>query len=330
MKRRAVLISFGAGVGALAPLASLAQQAPAKIWRIGFLSSESATAYARRIDALRAGLADFGYVEGKNMVIEARWAEGKEERLDELAADLVRIKVDIIVSSGGNPAHAAKRATTSIPIPIVIASTGDAVASRLVVSLAKPGGNITGSTFFLPELMAKRLEILKDALPRLTHVAVLLYSDSGTTRAIDRAIVPAAKSLKLSLHRFDILKPEELDNAFVAMAKQRIGGVVVHEHPRFIANLQKIADLAAKHHIAAIGNGELAEAGGLIGYGANLIALYRRAGYFVDRILKGTKPADLPVEQPTTFEFVVNLKTAKALNIKFPQVTLIQATKVIE
>ena len=327
MKRRAVLISFGAGVGALAPLASFAQ-VPAKIWRIGFLSSESATTYARRMDALRTGLADFGYVEGKNLVIEARWAEGKEERLAELAADLVRVKVDVIVSHGGNPLLAAKRATASIPI--VIAATGDAVASGLVASLAKPGGNITGSTFFNVELMAKRLEILKDALPRLTQAAVLWPPDSLLTPPVHQAMLAAAKSLKLALHRFDIRNAGELDGAFTAMARQRIGAVVVHEHPRFIANLQKIVDLAAKHRIAAIGNGELAEAGGLIGYGANLFALYRRAGYFVDRILKGTKPADLPVEQPTTFEFVVNMKTAKALNIKFPQVTMIQATRVIE
>ena len=327
MKRRAVLISFGAGVGALAPLASLAQ-APVKVWRIGFLCSESATAYARRIDDLRAGLADYGYVEGKNLVIEWRWADGKDERLDELAADLVRIKADVIVSHAGNPVLAAKRATASIPI--VIGASGDAVAMGLVASLAKPGGNVTGSTFFNTELMAKRLEIIKDVLPRLTHAAVLLHPDARLSPVIHQAMVPAAKSLKLALHRFDVRNPEELDGAFAAMAKQRIGAVVVFEHPKFNANVKKILALSAQHRIAVIGNGDLAEAGGLIGYWANFSTMYRRAGYFVDRILKGTKPADLPVEQPTTFEFVVNMKTAKALNIKFPQVTLIQATRVIE
>ena len=327
MKRRAVLISFGAGVGALAPLASFAQ-APAKMWRIGFLCSESATAYARRIDDLRAGLADYGYVEGKNLVIEWRWADGKDERLDELAADLVRIKADVIVSHAGNPVLAAKRATASIPI--VIGASGDAVAMGLVASLAKPGGNVTGSTFFNTELMAKRLEIIKDVLPRLTHAAVLLHPDARLSPVIHQAMVPAAKSLKLALHRFDVRNPEELDGAFAAMAKQRIGAVVVFEHPKFNANVKKILALSAQHRIAVIGNGDLAEAGGLIGYWANFSTMYRRAGYFVDRILKGTKPADLPVEQPTTFELVVNMKTAKALNIKFPQVTLIQATRVIE
>ena len=323
--RRNLVIALGAG--ALTPLASFAQ-APAKVWRIGFLSSESAAAFERRMGYVRAGLADFGYVEGKNLVIEARWAEGKEERLDELAADLVRIKVDVIVCHGSNPSLAAKRATTSIPI--VSAGTGDAVAIGLVASLAKPGGNITGSTYFLPELMAKRLEIIKDALPRLTQAAVLLYSDSRTNLAIDRAMVPAAKSLKLALHRFDVRDADDLDRAFAAMARKHIGAIVVHDHARLNANLKKILAHAAQHRIAAIGNDEVAEAGGLIGYGANFSTMYRRAGYFVDRILKGTKPADLPVEQPTTFEFVVNMKTAQALNIKFPQVTMIQATKVIE
>ena len=326
IKRRDLVIALGAG--ALAPLASLAQQAPAKMWRIGFLCSESATAYARRIDDLRAGLADYGYVEGKNLVIEWRWADGKDERLDELAADLVRIKADVIVSHAGNPVLAAKRATASIPI--VIGASGDAVAMGLVASLAKPGGNVTGSTFFNTELMAKRLEIIKDVLPRLTHAAVLLHPDARLSPVIHQAMVPAAKSLKLALHRFDVRNPEELDGAFAAMAKQRIGAVVVFEHPKFNANVKKILALAAQHRIAVIGNGDLAEAGGLIGYGANFSTMYRRAGYFVDRILKGTKPADLPVEQPTTFEFVVNMKTAKALNIKFPQVTMIQATRVIE
>ena len=223
MKRRAVLISFGAGVGALAPLASFAQ-VPAKIWRIGFLSSESATTYARRMDALRTGLADFGYVEGKNLVIEARWGEGKEERLDELAADLVRIKVDVIVSHAGNPVLAAKRATTSIPI--VIAATGDAVAIGLVASLARPGGNVTGSALFGPQLQAKRLEILKDALPRLTQVAVLLNPDEQMSPVVHHAMAPAAKTLKLALYRFDVRNPEQLDGAFAAMAKQRVGDAV--------------------------------------------------------------------------------------------------------
>ena len=323
--RRNLVIALGAG--ALTPLASFAQ-APAKVWRIGFLSSESAAAFERRMGYVRAGLADFGYVEGKNLVIEARWAEGKEDRLDELAADLVRLKVDVIVSHASNPVLAAKRATTSIPI--VIAANGDAVAIGLVASLAKPGGNVTGSTIFGPQMQAKRLEILKDALPRLTQVAVLLNPDEQLSPIVHQAMVSAAKALKLALRRFDVRNPEELDGAFAAMAKQRVGAVVVPEHPTFTTNKKKIAELAAQHRIAAIGGGEFADAGGLIGYGANLPALFRRAGYFVDRILKGTKPADLPVEQPTTFEFVVNLKAAKALGIKVPQTILIQATRVIE
>ncbi len=325
MNRRNIVMALGAG--ALAPLASLAQT-PAKIWRIGILSSASAAAYAPRVDALRAGLAGAGYVEGKNLVIEARWADGKQERLAELAADLVRIKTDVIVSHDGTPLAAAKRATATVPI--VIAATGDAVVIGLIASLAKPGGNITGTTFLQPEMMAKRLEIIKDALPRLTQAAVFMRPDALIRDANYQAMAAAAKSLKLALHRFDVKDVEQLDGAFAALVKQRIGALVVPENPLFAIHQNKLVALAAQHRIAVIGNGDLAEAGGLIGYGANQLTMWGRAGYFIDRIFKGAKPADLPVEQPTIFDFVVNQITAKALNIKFPQVTMVQATKVIE
>ena len=316
-----------AGAGALInPYLSLAQ-AQQKVWRIGFLSSESAAGLRTRVEALRAGLRDVGYVEGKNLVVEFRWAEGKDARLPELAAELVRLNIDVLVTHAQG-VRAAKQTTTTIPI--VMAASSDPVALGLVASLARPGGNITGSTFFPMELAAKRIELLKDAFPRITQVAVLV--DLGSTvRSTDlQAMETAARSLKVTLHEFGVRGPHEFESAFAAMVKKRIGAVAVMEQPMFLVNAKAIADLAAKQRLPLIGNGEVAEAGGLIGYGANLIDLWHRAAYFVDRIFKGAKPGDLPIEQPTRFEFVVNLKTAKALGITLPQVIMVRANKVIE
>jgi putative ABC transport system substrate-binding protein len=316
------------GAGALAPLASFSQEQPAKkVYRIGFLHSESASLLASRVEALRQGLRDRGYVEGKNIAIEFRWAEGRDERLPELAGELVRLNVDVIVTTATEPVLAAKRATATIPI--VFATVGDAVATGVVASLARPGGNATGSTFFSPELMAKRLELAKEAMPHIARVAVLVNPDSPLTGPILQAMEVPAKFEKVTVFRFEAHGLSEVNDAFAAMVQRGIDAVIVGDHPRFIVNRRAIADLAARQRLPAIGYGEFAEAGGLIGYGVNFDELFRRAAYFVDKILKGTKPADLPVEQTTKFEFLVNMKTAKALDIKLPSSILVRADRVI-
>jgi len=325
--RRKLVIALGAGALA-APLATFAQQKD-KVWRIGFLGTATASGFAGRVEALRAGLRDLGYVEGKNIVIEFRWAEGKYERLPELAAELVRLKVDVIVTHGSVGTPAARAATTTIPI--VMATSGDAVGSGLVASLARPGGNVTGMASFSPEGVAKRLELLKDAFPRTRQVAFLLNPDNpGNLKLGFPAIEAAAKSLKLELQQFGVRGPGDIDSSFAAMAKRPVDAVVSADDAVLIANAGAIAKLAAKMRLPSIGSSEFAEAGGLMAYGVNRRETFRRAAYFVDRIFKGAKPADLPVEQATRFETVVNLKTAKALGITIPQSFLLRTDRVIE
>ncbi len=325
--RRRLLIALSAGAFT-APLASFAQQQPAKVFRIGFLGSESASRYVSRVEALRAGLRDLGYIEGRNILIEYRWAEGKIERLPALAAELVSLKLDVIVTHATPGTRAAKRATATIPI--VMAVSIDPVAMGLIASLARPGGNITGSTFFGPELSAKRIELLKDAMPRIMRVAFIVNSDNPSMGLGLQAMESTARSLKMESEKIEVRSPKEFDGAFAAMAKRRVDAVAVQEDPLFIANAGAIADLAIKRRLPSIGFTEFAETGGLIGYGANYPEMFRRAAYFVDRILKGAKPGELPVEQPTKFELVINMKTAKALGITIPQSIRLRADKVIE
>ena len=324
--RRKLIVALGAGA-LVTPFRSFAQQ-QGKVWRIGFLSSENPSGYKTRIEALRAGLRDFGYEEGKNLVIEFRWAEGKLDRLPELAAELVRLNVDVLVAHGPT-IRVAKQATTTIPI--VMATSGDPVASGLVPSLARPGGNITGSTFFPLELAAKRIELLRDALPRITQVAVLVLVDpAATATGLLQAMKTTAKSVKVTLHEFAVRGPHDFDSAFAAMVKKQVSAVAVNEQPIFLAHANAIADLATKRRLPLIGNTEFADAGAAIGYGANLLELYRRVGFFVDKIVKGAKPSVIPIEQPTRFDLVINMKTAKALGIKFPQTFLQRAERLIE
>jgi len=325
--RRKLLISLGASALA-APLAAFAQQR-GKVWRIGFLGAASASGMARRMDALRTGLRDLGYVEGKNLVIEYRWAEGKYERFPELAADLVRLKVDVIVTHGNPGIIAAKNATSTLPI--VMAASADPVALGFVASLARPGGNVTGLTGIAPETVAKRLELLVDVFPRTKQVAVLFNPDNpGYIRLVFPVMEVAAASLKLGLQQFPVRGPGEFDSAFAAMAKIRVDAVVTTDDGVLAANFGAIAKLAAKMRLPSVGLPEFAEAGGLMAYGASRLESFRRAAYFVDRILKGAKPADLPVEQATRFETVLNQKTARALGIQFPQAVLARADRVIE
>jgi putative ABC transport system substrate-binding protein len=326
--RRRIVLALGAGA-LVAPLASFAQQQPAKIARIGFLGLGSATSsYAVQMDALRTGLRDLGYVEGRNIVIEYRWADGKYDRLPELAAELVRLKVDVLVTHGTPGVLAAKRSTTTIPI--VMAAVADPVANGLITSLARPGGNVTGCSYFAPELHAKRLELLKQALPRITLVAALLNPDNSSFVPLLKETQIEANLTKVTLRQFDVRGPGEFESVFSAMAKGRVDAVVVFDDPMLIANRRAIADLAAKHRIPSVGQKEFAEAGGLIGYGQILVELFRRTGYFVDRILKGAKPADLPVEQASRFELVINLKAARSLGITLPRSIFVRADRIIE
>jgi putative tryptophan/tyrosine transport system substrate-binding protein len=311
----------------LAPLAAETQQT-AKVPRIGFLGLASASSFGKQVEALRAGLRDLGYLEGKNVVIHYRWAENKYERLSDLAGELVRLRVDILVTHGTPGALAAKRATTTIPI--VMAGSADAEASGLVESLARPGGNITGSTFFIPELNAKRLEIFKETFSHTSRMAVLVNPDNPGKVPIIQAMEFTARSLKVGLQQLPVRGPNEFDGAFSAMTKSRVDAVVIIEEPMFQAYAGVLAGLAMQKRLPSAGFKEFAEAGGLLGYGVDILGLFRRVAYFVDRILKGVPPAQLPVERPTKFELVINMKTAKALGLTIPQTLLLRADQVIE
>ena len=325
--RRKLVIALGAC--AFAPLASFAQQPPAKIPRIGFLGSTTAPAFASRVDALRAGLRDLGYVEGKNIIIEWRWAEGKLDRLSDLAADLVRLKVDVIVTSDGIVIGAVKNATRTIPI--VMTQSIDPVDLGFVASLAKPGGNITGLSFMSPEISGKGLELLKEISPKMTRVAVLAAVTTPPTDAWIQAMEAAAKKLGVKLQ---ILRPADadgIDSAFSEMTKAHAGAIVVRPNPILLQNQTRIVTLAARNRLPTMfPNRTYVDAGGFMSYGAVFDDLWRRSATYVDKILKGAKPGDLPVEQPTKFELIINMKTAKALGIKIPYSILLRADKVIE
>jgi len=326
VSRRTFLLALG--LGSLAALTETLAQQQGKVRRIGFLGAISASGYASQVEGFRSGLRDFGYVEGKNLVVEYRWAEGRYERLPELVAELIRSKVDVIVTHGTPGTRAAKQATTTIPI--VMAIVADPVATGIVASFARPGGNITGSTYSSPELNAKRLDLLKEVMPQITQAAVILNPNNPLIATHLKETEIVAKAIKVGLQRFEVRGPDEFEATISSVAKARINAAVVFEDPVLIANVARIAVLAAKQRLAASGNREFAEAGGLIGYGVNFPAIFRRAAYFVDKILKGARPGDIPVEQATRFELIVNQKAAKVLGIKIPQSILVRADRVIE
>jgi ABC-type uncharacterized transport system substrate-binding protein len=303
-----------------------AQQA-GKVWRIGFLNPGSSPSTDGRIPAFRLGLRELGYVEGKDIVIERRYAEGRVERLSTMARDLLHLKVDVIVAIGTPSVEAAKNATQTIPI---ILSSGDPVGSGHVASLARPGGNITGLTNLTPELAGKRLELLKEAVPRLSQVAVVWNPDSPAADLRMKEAEVAARSLHLQLHSAGVRSPNDLEPAFLAMKKERVGALITLRGPLIVNQSRQILDLAAKHRLAAMHDDRsTVEAGGLMSYGANQADLDRRAAYFVDKILKGAKPAELPIEQPAKFELVINLKAAKQIGLTIPPNVLARADKVI-
>ena len=326
--RRKLIVALGAGALA-APLSAFAQQKSAKVARLGLLSPFSPSDTAIWHQAFRQGLSDLGWIEGKNLSIEYRYAEGRDDRLPGLAADLVRLKVDIIVVAISTDAVAAKNATETIPI--VMQSAGDPVALGIVKSLSQPGGNITGLTNIPAEMAGKRLELLKEIVPKLSRVAVLWNPGTPISALAWKEIQLPARQLGVELQSLEVRSLNDFDKAFNDAIKARAGALAITPAPLFAGNIKRIADHAAKSRLPSMFHiREFVDAGGLVAYGPDRADLFRRSATFVDKILKGAKPADLPVEQPTKFELVINMKTAKALGIKIPNSILVRADKVIE
>jgi len=329
MRKR--IIGFALGAMLLALSFPCAAQQAGKIFRIGFLDNSTAAGSAVLVKAFLHELSKLGWIEGKNIAIEYRFAENKTERLSELAAELVRLKVDLIVVSETNASLAAKSATTTIPI--VMANPGDPVALGLVASLARPGGNVTGFSALGPELNTKRLEILKDAVPKLARVGLLMGSGGSAGRELSlKELKPAAQALKLKLEEIETqFDAEGLESAFKTAKQKQVGAILTTTSPRFFAERKRIVELAGKYRLPAIYfQKEFVDEGGLMSYGVDYDDLYRRAAHYVDRILKGTKPADLPVQQAMKFEFIINLKAAKQIGHTIPYELLARANKVIK
>ena len=300
-----------------------------KIFRIGFLDGSTASGSAVLLEAFRQELSKLGWIEGKNIAIEYRFGEQKSERLPELAAELVRLKVDLIVTAGAPPALAAKKATTTIPI--VMATTGDPVGAGLVASLARPGANVTGLSALSIDLSTKRLEILKDAVPKLARVGLLLAGDRPANLQL-KELRAAAPALKLKLEEIETQPDAKgLESAFQTAKQKQVNAIMTTPNRRFFAERKRIVELAAKYRLPAIYfQKEFVDEGGLMSYGADYDDLYRRAAVYVDKILKGAKPADLPVQQATKFEFVINLKAAKQIGLTIPNRVLERANQVIK
>jgi putative ABC transport system substrate-binding protein len=314
-----------------AALAAGAQPSAAKVWRVGILSNAPLTAFGMSAGAgaLRSGLRELGYVEGQNVVLEFRWAESASDRLVEFATELVRLKVDAIVAIGPPAIQAAKHATGVVPI--VMAISGDPVGLGFVGGLAHPGGNVTGVSFLGDELSGKLLELLKQAVPRMSRVAVLWNSTSAAHAGYLRDVQAAARSLGVTLQSLDIREADAFEGAFGRASREHADALLLLLDPLFTAHLRLIADFAMKSRLPAIyGLRQLVDAGGLMAYGPSLVAVNRRVALYVDKILKGAKPGDLPVEQPTKFELAINLKTAKALGLTVPPAVLARADEVIE
>jgi putative tryptophan/tyrosine transport system substrate-binding protein len=325
MRRREFITLLG-GAAAAWPLSARAQ--PAKTARIGFLGLVSASSHASRIAALRAGLRDLGWIEGRNLFIEFRWAEGHYDRLPALAEELLRLNIDVLVTHGAAGALAAKKAT--LTIPIVITAVGDMLALGLISSLSRPGGNITGLSLFAAELTAKRLELVKEAVPSVTRVAILLNPGNASTQFVLSETEATAKASKVELRAFEARLPADFAQVFAAMADQQVGALVIHEDTMLNANVNSLAVFAAVRRLPSSGFPEFVRAGGLLAYGINFPDTDYRAAAFVDKILKGAKAGDLPVERSTKFNLIVNLQTARALGLDLPPTLLARADEVIE
>ena len=323
--RRDLLFALGAGALA-APFAAFAQQ-PGKIWRVGYLAL---TAGADEWDvAFQEQLRALGYVEGRNLVIEFRWAAGKQEQVQVLAAELAKLGVDAIVTRSTFVAAAAKRATSSIPI--VMANSSDPVGNGVIASLAHPGGNVTGMTQNSTDLAGKRLQLLRETVPKARRIAVLAWKKDTEEGYFIKEIRAAAKLLGVDLVLQHIETPEQLGPAFDVMQRERAQALIVEISPLFTIHRKRIAELAIQTRLPSMFESRhMVDSGGLISYGASFVEMHRRAAFYVDRILKGAKPADLPVEQPTSFELVLNMKTAKKIGLTIPESIMVSADKVIE
>jgi putative tryptophan/tyrosine transport system substrate-binding protein len=326
--RRKIVLAFGASALAV-PLASFAQQ-QVKVWRVGFLASR------KRPESLETdqyggfpnGMRQLGYVESKNLVIEYRWAD-KTELLPIYASELVQLNVDVIVTAGSPATSAAQKVTSSIPI--VMGSSGDPIGSGFAKSLARPGGNITGITNLTTGISPKQLEMLSSMTPKLSRVAVLTNPANSAHAAILKSIRDAAQAVRITIHAVEARTPQEIENVFSRMSRQGVRAAIVALDPLFIQQWRQIAELTTKYRVSSItASRDYPETGGLMSYGPNYTENFRRAATYVDKILKGVKPANLPIEQPTRFELIINGKTAKSLGLKIPQSLLITADKVIE
>jgi putative ABC transport system substrate-binding protein len=314
----------------VAPLAAGAQQA-AKVPRIGFLSAATSGVSSPVLDAFRQGLRELGWVEGQNIVVDYRLTEGRSDRLPDLAAKLVRLKVDIIVAEATQGVAAAKNATETIPI-VMISGSADPVGLGFIASLARPGGNVTGLSYSVgPEIVGKGLELLKEIVPKVRRVAILSNPASPVQPLFIKELNGAARSLGVQLQLLEVRGPNQFEGAFAAMANERVGALLVVADAVFVFHRTRLADLAARSRLpAAYGSRANVEAGGLMSYGPSVRDLFRRSATFVDKILKGAKPGDLPVEQPTKFEMLINLKAAKALGLTIPQSLLQRADEIIQ
>jgi len=324
--RRKMLVALGAGALA-SPLASLGQT-QGKVWRIGILIAGSPATARRSLDAFRQGLRELGHVEGRNILIEARFAEGRMERVPGLAAELVQLKVDVILTGGLPLVQALEQATTTIPI--VMASGADPTAVGLASSLARPGGNVTGLSNMVTETASKLVEIAREIAPGASRIAVLV-SGANVATAIWNDVRNAGEALKIAVVPVKAANADEIRGAIAQMKKERAGVFIVPADVLFFAERRKIVELANQAKLPAVySRREYVEDGGLISYGLNVAGMWRRAAAFVDKILKGAKPGDLPIEQPTSFELVINMKTARAIGMKIPQSVLFRADRVIE
>ena len=330
MKKKTTIVSLCAML--LALCGSVSAQQPKKLYRIGYLSTGDSASESARSEAVRLALRDLGYIEGQNIAIEYRYTHRNSDRAVEAAAELVRLKVDLIVVAGGSPwIRAAKNATKTIPI-VMMGAGIDPVKAGLVESLARPGGNVTGITNLTVDLGGKRLELLKEAVPKLARVAVLYDPALPTGAREAKEVLPvAARALRLTVRSWEVRGAGGFEKVFAALNKNLPSGLYVTVGPLILSNGKQIADFAIKSRLPSVYNNRAGvDFGGLMSYGADVADSYRRVAYYVDRILKGAKPADLPVEQPTKFELVINLKTAKQIGVTIPQSLLYRADKVIK